>query len=149
MVAEIRGIHDASGGVYGSPRVTAELQARGHKVNHKRVERLMRSNGIAGIRKRRPKRTTTPSRNTDARPPDLLRRDFGVGAPDRAWVSDITYIRTGEGWLYLAVVLDLGSRRLLGYQMSDRINTQLAQDALTMAAHTRKGLTCGRQRRGG
>ncbi len=143
LVAQIRSIHDASGGAYGSPRVTAELQARGLRVNHKRVERLMRCNGIAGIRKRRPKRTTTGSRSIAANPPDLLCRDFGVGAPDRVWVTDITYIRTGEGWLYLAVVLDLGSRRLLGYQMSHRIDTQLAQDALTMAAHTRKGLTCG------
>ena len=75
--------------------------------------------------------------------PDLLGRDFAPGTPDRAWVSDITYIRTGEGWLYLAVVLDLGSRRLLGYQMSDRIDARLAQDALNMAGAARGGCTAG------
>ena len=142
LVAEIREIHAGSDGAYGSPRVTAELRDRGHRVNHKRVERLMRAHNIAGIRPRRPKRTTTPARNKP-KLPDLLRRDFSTGAPDRAWCSDITYIRTGEGWLYLAVVLDVGSRRLLGYAMSGRIDARLVQDALDMAGHTRSGRTTG------
>ena len=142
LVAEIREIHAASDGTYGSPRVTAELRDRGHRVNTKRVERLMRAHQIAGIRPRRPKRTTTPAR-TAAKLPDLLRREFAPGAPDRAWCSDITYVRTGEGWLYLAVVLDVGSRRLLGYAMGDRIDTRLARSALDMAANTRAGRTAG------
>ena len=142
LVAAIRGVHAGSGGAYGSPRVTAQLRAAGRVVNRKRVERLMRAHQIAGIRLRRPKRTTTPAR-TAVTLPDLLRRDFAPGTPDRAWVSDITYIRTGEGWLYLAVVLDLGSRRLLGYQMSDRIDARLAQDALNMAGAARGGCTAG------
>ena len=142
LVGAIRGVHAGSGGAYGSPRVTAQLRAAGRVVNRKRVERLMRAHQIAGIRRRRPKRTTIPAR-TAVTLPDLLRRDFAPGAPDRAWVSDITYIRTGEGWLYLAVVLDLGSRRLLGYQMSDRIDARLAQDALDMAGAARGGCTAG------
>ena len=142
LVTEIREIHAGSGGTYGSPRVTAELRSRGHHVNAKRVARLMRAHHIAGIRLRRPKRTTTPARSAP-KLPDLLGRRFSPGAPDRAWCSDITYIRTGEGWLYLAVVLDVGSRRLLGYAMSDRIDTRLVQDALGMAANTRGGRTTG------
>ena len=142
LVAEIREIHAGSDGTYGSPRVTAELRSRGRCVNVKRVARLMRAHQIAGIRPRRPKRTTTPARS---RPelPDLLCRQFSPGAPDRAWASDITYVRTGEGWLYLAVVLDVGSRRLLGYAMRDRIDTRLVQDALDMAVNSRGGRAAG------
>ena len=142
LAAEIREIHTASGGTYGSPRVTAELRARGHRVNPKRVARFMRTHRIAGIRPRRPKRTTTPARSAP-KLPDLVGRRFAPGAPDRARVSGITYVRTGEGWLYLAVVLDLGSRRLLGYQMSDRINTRLVADALDMAGAARQHRTPG------
>ena len=89
LAAEIGEIHAASGGTYGSPRVTAELRARGHRVNPKRVARLMRAHRIAGIRRRRPKRTTTPARSAP-KLPDLVGRRFAVGAPDRAWCSDIT-----------------------------------------------------------
>ena len=110
LVAVIKEIHAASGGAYGSPRVTAELRRQGRVVNHKRVERLMRHNGICGIHKRRrPRWNSTESRRQA--PGDLLRRDFGAGQPDRVWVGDITYIGTGQGWLYLAAVLDVGSRR--------------------------------------
>ncbi len=142
LVAEIREIHAASDGAYGSPRVTAELRDRGRRVNAKRVERLMRVHEIAGTRPQRPKRTTIPARSAP-KLPDLLRREFSPGAPDRAWCSDITYIRTGEGWLHLAVVLDVGSRRLLGYAMGDRIDARLAQGALDMAANARGGRTAG------
>ena len=142
LVAEIREIHAGADGAYGSPRVTAELRSRGRHVNVKRVARLMKAHHIAGIRPRRPKRTTIPARSAP-KLPDLLGRRFAPGAPDRAWCSDITYIRTGEGWLYLAVVLDVGSRRLLGYAMSGRIDTRLVADALDMAAHTRAGRTTG------
>ena len=111
-------------------------------MNPKRVARLMRAHQIAGIRPRRPKRTITPARSA-AKLPDLVGRRFAVGVPDRTWVSDITYVRTGEGWLYLAVVLDLGSRRLLGYQMSNRIDARLVADALDMAGTARAGRTAG------
>ena len=142
LVEEIREIHAGSGGSYGSPRITAELRSRGHRVNPKRVARLMRAHQIVGVRPRRPKRTTTPARSAP-KLPDLVGRQFAAGVPDRAWVSDITYVRTGQGWLYLAVVLDLGSRRLLGYQMSDRIDTRLVADALDMAGAARAGRTAG------
>ena len=149
LVAEIKEIHAGSGGAYGSPRVTAELRARGRRVNPKRVARLMKAHHIAGIRLRRPKRTTTPAHHKP-KLPDLLGRRFSVGAPDRAWCSDITYVRTDQGWLHLAVVLDVGSRRLLGYAMSDRIDTRLVQDALNMsptldqAPHTIERRYCAR-----
>ncbi len=123
--------------------MTAELRAQGHRVNHKRIERLMRAHQITGITHRRRKRTTTPAPTTTTKPADLVRRDFKPGTPNQVWISDITYITTREGWLYLAVVLDLRSRRVLGYQMSDRINTQLVKDALTMASTHRRGHTRG------
>ncbi|MCY3807261.1 MAG: IS3 family transposase [bacterium] len=102
----------------------------------------MRAHQIAGIRPRRPKRATTPSPSAP-KPPDLLGRRFSPGAPDRAWCSDITYIRTGEGWLYLAAVSDVGSRRPVGYAMGDRIDTRLVAAALDMAANARAGRTAG------
>ena len=142
LVAEIRGIHGEFDGIYGEPRITEELARRGRTVNHKRVERLMRVNGIVGVHKPARVRTTIPAE--DAPPlPDLVGRRFEVGAPDVAWVGDITYVPTGEGWLYLASVLDLGSRRLLGYSMADHMRAELVADALTMAAGLRGGATAG------
>jgi transposase InsO family protein len=142
LVGEIRAIHDASDGTYGEPRVAEELARRGRKVNHKRVERLMRTHGIVGVHKPARVRTTIPAE--DAPPlPDLVGRRFDPGRPDVAWVGDVTYIPTGEGWLYLASVLDLGSRRLLGYSMAEHMRTELVADALRMAAGTRGGATAG------
>ena len=142
LVAEIRGIHDEFDGTYGEPRITTELARRGRTVNHKRVERLMRAHDIVGVHKPAKVRTTIPAE--DAPPlPDLIGRRFDPGAPDVAWVGDITYVPTGEGWLYLASVLDLGSRRLLGYSMADHMRTELVVDALTMAAGARGGATDG------
>lgn len=142
LVAEIREIHDEFDGTYGEPRVTPELVRRGRRVNHKRVERLMRINGIVGVFKPAKVRTTIPAE--DAPPlPDLIGRRFDPGKPDVAWVGDITYLPTGEGWLYVASVLDLGSRRFLGYSMADHMRTELVADALTMAAGARAGATTG------
>lgn len=142
LVDEIRRIHAASDGTYGEPRMTPELHDLGRVVNHKRVARLMRQHGIVGVHKPVKVRTTIPAE--DAPPlPDLVGRNFAPGAPDVAWVGDITYIATGEGWLYLASVLDLGSRRWLGYSMADHMRTELVADALTMAAGTRGGHTTG------
>ena len=142
LVAEIREIHAASGGAYGSPRMVAELRARGHRVNSKRGAGLIRAHQTAGIRSRRPKRSATPA-HSQPELPDLLGRRFAPGAPDRASCSDITYVRTGEGWLVLAVVLDALSRRLLGYAMSDRIDTRLVADALDTAGDARGDRTAG------
>jgi putative transposase len=142
LVAEIRAIHDEFDSTYGSPRMTVELSNRGRVTNHKRVERLMRVHGIVGVHKPAKMRTTIPAE--DAAPlPDLIGRRFAPGRPDIAWVGDITYIPTGEGWLYLASVLDLGSRRLLGYSMAEHMRTELVADALTMAAGARRGATAG------
>lgn len=141
-VAEIRAIHAEFDGTYGAPRMTVELANRGRVVNHKRVERLMHAQGIVGVHKPAKVRTTIPAE--DAPPlPDLIGRRFAPGRPDVAWIGDITYIPTGEGWLYLASVLDLGSRRLLGYSMAEHMRTELVADALTMAAGARGGATAG------
>jgi putative transposase len=142
LVEKIREIHDESDGTYGEPRMTPELRDLGWDVNHKRVERLMRVHGIVGVHKPPKVRTTIPAE--DAPPlPDLVGRRFDPGQPDVCWVGDITYIPTGEGWLYLASVLDLGSRRWLGYSMADHMRTELVADALTMAAGARGGATEG------
>lgn len=142
LVAAIRSIHEQFDGTYGEPRVTEELARRGWTVNHKRVERLMRVHGIVGVHKPTRLRTTIPAENSPPLP-DLIGRRFNPGRPDVAWVGDITYIATDEGWLYLASVLDLGSRRLLGYSMAAHMRTELVADALTMAAGVRGGLTAG------
>jgi putative transposase len=105
-----------------------ELADRGHRVNHKRVERLMRVNGIVGVHKPAKVRTTLPAELYPPLP-DLIERRFAPGAPNEAYVGDITYIATGEGWLYLASVLDLGSRRWVGYAMADHMRTELVADA--------------------
>lgn len=142
LVEAIRAIHAETDSTYGEPRMTPELRGRGWVVNHKRVERLMRVHGIVGVHKPPKVRTTIPA---EAQPPlpDLVGRRFDPGRPDVAWVGDLTYIPTGEGWLYLASVLDLGSRRWLGYSMADHMRTELVVDALGMAAGARGGLTEG------
>ena len=128
LVQVIREIDDEFDQTYGSPRMTVELANRGYVVNHKRVERLMRVHGIVGVHKPAKMRTTIPA---DHNPPlpDLINRAFDPGAPDVAWVGDISYIPTGQGWLFLATVIDLGSRRLLGYAMAEHMRTELITDA--------------------
>lgn len=142
LVRDILDVHAASDGTYGVPRVTAALRRAGRDVNHKRVERLMRVYGVEGIHKRHRIRTTIPAEDNPPIP-DLVGRRFAAGRPDTAWCSDITYIRTGEGWLFLASVLDLGSRRLLGYAMADHMRTELITDALDMAVAARGGQVAG------
>lgn len=142
LVQEMREIHDEFDESYGSPRMTVELANRGFVVNRKRVERLMRHHGIVGVHKPARVRTTIPAE--DCPPlPDLVRRNFKPGRPDVAWVGDISYIGTDQGWLYLATVIDLGSRRLLGYAMADHMRTELVCDALAMAAGARGDRTTG------
>jgi putative transposase len=136
LVSEIRTIHRESGGTYGSPRVHAELGRRGWRVNHKRVERLMAGHGIVGHRPGRRRGLTKA--DTSAPPaPDLLGRLFDPDRPDVAWCGDVTYIPTEEGWLYVASVIDLASRHLLGWSMSDRHDARLVCDALEAAVATR------------
>jgi putative transposase len=136
LVAEIRAIHTESKGTYGSPRVHAQLRRRGRPVNHKRVERLMRSHGIVGHRPRRYRGLTKPDAAA-APAPDLLGRLFDPDQPDVAWCGDVTWIPTDEGWLYLASVLDLASRHLLGWSMGDHHDATLVCNALDAAVATR------------
>jgi putative transposase len=136
LVCEIRRIHARSHGTYGSPRVTAELGRRGWRVNHKRVERLMRTHGIVGYRPRR-RRSLTRAAAGAAPAPDLLGRLFDPDRPNVAWCGDITWIPTDEGWLYLASVIDLASRHLLGYSMGTHHDAALVVGALDAAVAAR------------
>ena len=136
LALEIAAIHKASGDTYGSPRVHAELLAKGLEVSRKRVARLMRELGIKSRRKRRFK-ATTDSRHHLPVADNILDRKFEVAAPDVAWVTDITYVWTDEGWLYLAAILDLFSRRVVGLAMSERIDRALVIEALRVAVGRR------------
>ena len=142
LLAEIRTVHESSGGTYGSPRVHAQLRRESWVVNHKRVERLMRVHDLVGVPPRKRVRTTVPGDQPEPAP-DLLGRDFTPGLPDQRWAGDITYIPTGEGWLYLAAVLDVGSRRVLGYAMAEHLRTDLVADCLDAAVALRGGDVAG------
>ena len=124
--------HSTSRSTYGSPRVHAEVRAAGWAVGRKRVAAIMRRKGLVG-RARRKFRRTTEVDPTLAIAPNVLDRDFTTPAPNQAWATDITYVRTWEGWLYLAVVIDLFSRRVVGWAVADHLRTELCLDALTMA----------------
>jgi len=135
--ARVRAAHAASKGRYGSPRVHAELCANGEKVGRKRVARLMKAANLAG-RKRRKFRSTTDSNHAFPIAPNVLERDFTATAPNEVWVTDITSIWTREGWLYLAAILDLFSRRIVGWATSANIDRHLALSALEMALRERR-----------
>ena len=139
LVALIRQIHRDSKGNYGSPRITDALRQSGHRYNHKRVERLMRINGIRSKRRRKFK-VTTHSKHKRPVASNLIQRDFTAKKPNRLWTSDITYIRTQEGWLYLAIFLDACSRRIVGWSMSGRINDELIINAFNQARLHRQPL---------
>ena len=137
---KVRTVHTQSRRRYGAPRVHAELQAQGEPVAKKRIARLMREDGLVGRRPRRFIRTTD-SRHTDPLAPNVLDRQFAVDAvpgPNRVWVSDITYVPTHEGWLFLAIVLELASRRVVGWAMRDTLEADLALAALRMALADRR-----------
>ena len=137
LTAHIQVIHRESRGTYGAPRVHAELAAQGVHVGRKRVARLMRAAGVHGVSRRKQFRTTV--RDETARPaPDLVERQFGAAGPDRLWVADITYVPTWAGFLYLAVVLDAWSRRVIGWAMATHLRTELVLDALDMAVASRR-----------
>jgi putative transposase len=137
LIEHIRRIHKKSRRTYGSPRIHAELRAEGVVCNRKRVARLMRLEGIQGRRKRR-KAATTDSKHPYPVAPNLLNREFEAEAPNEKWVADITYIPTREGWLYLAAVLDLYSRKIVGWSMSHQVTADLIEDALRMALYERQ-----------
>jgi transposase InsO family protein len=137
LAAEVRAVRADSRGRCGSPRVHAELRAHGRRGGRKRGARLMRGMGLSARRKRRFRRTTD---RAHAHPvaPNLLGRDFTASAPDRVWLADLTSIWTAEGWLYLAVVLDRFSRRVVGWAMAEHLGHDLALAALEMAIARRR-----------
>jgi putative transposase len=137
LIEHIIRIHRKSRQAYGSPRICAELQAEGMVCNHKRVARLMRLAGIAGRRKRQ-KVHTTDSKHPYPVAPNVLNRDFTAEAPDKKWVADITYIPTREGWLYLSAIMDLYSRKIVGWSMAPEITADLVEGALRMALFERQ-----------
>jgi putative transposase len=137
LTKEIRKIHKRSKGTYGAPRIHAELADQGMHVGRKRVARLMRAADLQGVSRRKGPRTTR--RQPGARPaPDLVKRDFSATGTDQLWVADISYIATWAGWLYLAVVLDAWSRRVVGWAMATHLRTELVLDALGMAISQRR-----------
>ncbi|GAB3971219.1 hypothetical protein GCM10029978_045990 [Actinoallomurus acanthiterrae] len=142
LVAEIRGIHDEHKHAYGARRVHAELRASGRPVNRKRVARLMGEHQIVGRHLRRRRRTTIPDRLAPPAP-DLVQRDFTAARLDEKWCGDITYVQVGGSWLYLACVLDIRSRRVLGYSMASHMRAELVTDALAAAVATRGGSVTG------
>ncbi len=137
LQSEIERIHGRSRATYGVPRVHAELRAEGTRIGRKRVARLMRRAGLEGASRR--KRVFTTTKDRDARPaPDLVERDFSSERPDRLWIADITYIPTWAGFLYLAVVVDAWSRKVVGWAMATHLRTELVLDALNMAIGQRR-----------
>ena len=137
LTAEIAAIHSHSRGTYGAPRIHAELVARGQQASRKRIARLMRAAHLWGVSRR--KFVVTTTRAVDARPaPDLVRRAFTATGPNQLWVADITYIPTGRGFLFLAVVLDVWSRRIVGWAMETHLRTTLVLAALDMAVEQRQ-----------
>jgi len=133
LVEQIREIHAESRETYGSPRIHADLADQGIKCNKKRVERLMRIHGIRAKQYKRRRVQTTDSAHDLPVAPNVLNREFEADAPNQKWVTDITYVPTDEGWLYLAVVLDLFSRRIIGWSMASTLCTGLVKNALLMA----------------
>ena len=137
MLALIQAIHAEFKGMYGSPRMVRELRSRGFPASKDRVERLMQENGIQARHKRRYKVTTDSKHNMPVAE-NLLNRNFTPDAPNQVWTSDITYLWTNEGWLYLAIVLDLFNREVVGWSLKPRMTADIVTDALTMAWFRRK-----------
>jgi putative transposase len=137
LLALIRAIHVELKGAYGSPRMLVELRARGFSVGQARVERLMRENGIRARHKRRYK-ATTDSKHTLPVAENLLDRNFMPMEPNQVWTADLTYLWTDEGWLYLAIVLDLFNREVVGWSIKPRMTADIVADALTMATGRRQ-----------
>ena len=138
LMKTVRTVHATSRETYGSPRIHAELRATGHRHGRKRIARLMRAATLTGA-SRRQKGVTTTRRDKEARPaPDLVDRDFNAVGPDKLWVADITFVPTAKGFMYLAVVLDAWSRKIVGWSMANHLRTELVLDALEMAIGQRR-----------
>jgi transposase InsO family protein len=138
LTALIRGIFAESRGIYGVPRVHRILRQRGQRCGRKRVARLMRRAGLRSKTKRRFRVKTTDSKHGHPIAPDRLQQDFSIDAVNKVWLSDITYIATDEGWLYLASIMDLCSRKIVGWSMASTLHTTIVVDALLMAIDLRR-----------
>lgn len=138
LAATIRVAHADSRGTYGSPRVYQHLKAKGVDVCENTVAKMMRQEGIRSIVRRRFRVRTTDSCHKHPVAPNMLDRDFAAQAPDRKWAADITYVPTGQGWLYLAAVIDLCSRKVVGWAMADHLRAELCTEALDMALKRRR-----------
>jgi putative transposase len=138
LIEEITAVHKASRGSYGSPRVTAALRRTGSRASRHRVARLMRSSGLQGKMHRRRGVTTTNSAHGEPRAANRLERDFTASQANQKWLSDLTYLPTTEGWLYLCVVLDVFSRRIVGWAFSTSLEASLVVDAFGMACQSRQ-----------
>ena len=138
LLADIRRVHADHRGRYGAPRIHAELRAQGRIVNRKRVERVMRRHGIRAHAPRRYRVCTTDSKHSLPVAANLLDRNFAAEKPDQIWLADITYIPTGEGWLYLAMILNLFTRKVVGWAMREHMRAELTIAALTMAIQRRR-----------
>jgi transposase InsO family protein len=138
LAVHIRAMHRRSRGTYGSPRIHADLVAEGHDVGRNRVARLMRDLGLSGTPKRRFKGCTTDSDHDDRVAENVLERDFTAERPNQAWVGDITYLPTNAGWVYLAVLIDLFSRKVVGWALASHMETELCLEALHRAVVTRE-----------
>ncbi len=133
LLSTIRLVHAESGGSYGAPRVHAALCAAGHGVGRHRIARLMRRSGLRGLAAIPRKIRTTDSRHDHPIAPNRLRRSFTATAPDRIWLADLTYVRTGEGWLFLAAIIDMFTRKVVGWSMRETLHAEIALEALAMA----------------
>jgi putative transposase len=138
LLVHIKAVHRRSRGTYGSPRVTAELKAQGLSVGRRRIARVMRRHQISGTPKRRFRGTTTDSRHTLEVAPNVVDRQFVVEQPNAVWVADITYVPVARGWAYLAVLIDLFSRKVVGWALQDNMATSLCLNALRQAVTTRE-----------
>ena len=138
LLVDIRRVHTDHRGRYGAPRIHAELRAEGRTVSRKRVERIMRRHGIRARVPRRYRVCTTDSKHSLPVAANLLDRNFVAEKPNQVWLADITYIPTGEGWLYLAVILDLFTRKVVGWAMREHMRAELTMAALTMAIQRRR-----------
>jgi putative transposase len=138
LLRTIRLVHAESGGSYGAPRVHAALRAAGHSAGRHRVARLMRRSGLRGLAAIPRKVRTTDSRHDHPIAPNRLRRRFTATAPNQIWLADLTYVRTGEGWLFLAAIIDMFTRKVVGWSMRETLHADIALEALAMAIHRQR-----------
>ena len=138
LVDDIRRVHRDTNGRYGSPRIHAELRAQGRGASRGRIERLMRRHGIRAIMAKPRRMRTTDSRHDFPIAPNLLERNFIAAAPNQIWLADITYVEADQGWLYLATLMDLHSRKIVGWAMADHLRAELPMAALAMAIATQR-----------